>query len=257
MRFGPSLTARIIAVTRGAAGRPAVATGDANGEDRLVRSLQWPPAFRVPGMTAYVAARTELFDEALLRACEAGVEQVVIAGAGYDGRALRFRKPGVTFFEVDHPRTQADKIERLTSLGVDVRDVRFVPLDLRAGTIADALATAGHDGEKPTHVLCEGLTPYVSETALLQLLRSLAARASPASTLAIDALGPGRGFAFFARTGVRFVRWGTAALGEPMVTLLAPTDVEALLRRAGWTPVETVPIGATFPVTFTLAEVRG
>jgi len=37
----------------------------------------------------------------------------VILGAGYDDRALRFRSPGVRFFELDHPDTQADK--RLTA----------------------------------------------------------------------------------------------------------------------------------------------
>jgi O-methyltransferase involved in polyketide biosynthesis len=37
-------------------------------------------------MAAYIAARTEFFDNRLLQACELGCQQVVIVGAGYDGR---------------------------------------------------------------------------------------------------------------------------------------------------------------------------
>jgi methyltransferase (TIGR00027 family) len=63
-----------------------------------------------------MAARTRFFDSGLLHACERGVGQVVIVGAGYDGRPLRFRRPGVTFYELDHPATQADKRARLAEV---------------------------------------------------------------------------------------------------------------------------------------------
>jgi O-methyltransferase involved in polyketide biosynthesis len=59
-------------------------------------------------------------------AIDRGVKQVVILGAGYDGRALRFRTPGVRFFEVDHPATQIDKLRRLAALGVSVAGISFV-----------------------------------------------------------------------------------------------------------------------------------
>ena len=66
----------------------------------------------------FIRARTVFFDDAVLDAIDRGVKQVVILGAGYDGRALRFRTPGVQFFEVDHPATQVDKLRRLAYLGV-------------------------------------------------------------------------------------------------------------------------------------------
>jgi methyltransferase (TIGR00027 family) len=64
-----------------------------------------------------MARRTAFFDRASLAALERGVRQVVVLGAGYDGRALRFATPGVTWFEVDHPATQSDKRARLAALG--------------------------------------------------------------------------------------------------------------------------------------------
>jgi hypothetical protein len=63
-----------------------------------------------------IIARTRFFDGRVLAAISAGTGQVVILGAGYDDRALRFRSPGVRFFELDHPATQADKARRLRAL---------------------------------------------------------------------------------------------------------------------------------------------
>ncbi len=60
-------------------------------------------------MHEYLRARTAFFDQAVVDSIDSGVRQVVIGGAGYDGRALRYAKPGVRWFEVDHPSTQADK----------------------------------------------------------------------------------------------------------------------------------------------------
>jgi methyltransferase (TIGR00027 family) len=93
-------------------------------------------------MAAFVAARTAFFDEQLLRACATGNHQVVIVGAGYDGRSLRFRQPNIAFFELDHPATQADKLARLNDPGVDASDVRFVPLDIGCDSPVEALASS-------------------------------------------------------------------------------------------------------------------
>ena len=75
-----------------------------------------------PGrMHEYLRARTAFFDRAWCSALERGVRQVVIGGAGYDGRALRYASPGGRWFEVDHPATQSDKVERVARLNVAPR----------------------------------------------------------------------------------------------------------------------------------------
>jgi methyltransferase (TIGR00027 family) len=112
-------------------------------------------------MRAYIAVRTEFFDSGLLQACERGVGQVVIVGAGYDGRSLRFRQPGVTFYEIDHPATQADKRARLAEVAAHMEDVRFVAADFRQDSVVEALTTAGHDRRAATHFMAEGLTSYL------------------------------------------------------------------------------------------------
>ena len=66
-------------------------------------------------MADLIALRTATIDGAVRDAIAAGARQLVILGAGYDGRAWRLADlAGVKVFEVDHPATQADKRARAT-----------------------------------------------------------------------------------------------------------------------------------------------
>lgn len=85
---------------------------------------------------AYLAARTRFYDGVVDQALDAGVRQVVVIAAGYDSRAWRLARPGVRFFEVDHPATQTDKARRSppdgptyvgADVGVDPFDDSFAP----------------------------------------------------------------------------------------------------------------------------------
>jgi O-methyltransferase involved in polyketide biosynthesis len=80
--------------------------------------------------------------------------QIVIVGAGYDDRSLRFPRDGIRFVEVDHPATQEDKCARLSRLGLAADDVRFVAMDLEAPT-TDGLLDDALDPDVPTTVLAE------------------------------------------------------------------------------------------------------
>jgi methyltransferase (TIGR00027 family) len=255
-RGRPSLTARNVATIRLALGRPALASGDPEGEDRLARSLRAPLPWQLPGMAAYIAARTEFFDNRLLQACERGCQQVVIVGAGYDGRSLRFRQPGVTFYEVDHPTTQADKLARLGEVAASAEEVRFVAADIRRDSVVEALTMAGHDRRAATHFMCEGLTSYLPMALLSNLLRSLGCRAAPRSTIAIDFVAPARDRSTASWLLLRLVRAGTALMGERMVTVVTAEEAASLLRDTGWHDVEVTRPGVSMPVALTTAVIR-
>jgi methyltransferase (TIGR00027 family) len=207
-------------------------------------------------MRPYVAARTRFFDEELIRAYDRGVRQVVIVGAGYDGRSLRFRRPGVTFFEVDHPVTQADKLRRFRALAIDASDVRFVPLDIGRTSITDALGAAGHERSAPTLFMCEGVTPYVPMADLRSLVAHLSDVASPSSSLAIDFFLPTAGRSAVSRALVGAVRMGTAVMGEPVITMLTREDAEVLLTRARWSQLEWRSPALAFPAAFAEASAK-
>ena len=178
--------------------RPSSPTGDPAAERRLAESLAEGLDLEAlqqrragagrgdDGFLRFLVLRTRFFDEAVVRALEAGVRQIVILGAGYDARALRFRTPGVRFFEVDHPATQADKRARLEQVGASLDGITFVTADFTEAELAAALAAAGHDPAQPTQFLCEGVLRYLPEQWFHELLRVPAQLATPGSELAVS-----------------------------------------------------------------------
>jgi methyltransferase (TIGR00027 family) len=97
----------------------------------------------------------------------------VLIGAGYDGRALRYAKPGVRWFEVDHPATQADKRQRLGRLEIPADDVTFVAADLAGDDVSAALSEAGFAPDAPSLLLGEGVVVYLDPGVLARVLAQL------------------------------------------------------------------------------------
>jgi methyltransferase (TIGR00027 family) len=169
-----------------------------------------------------------------VRALGDGVTQIVLLGAGYDSRALRFRSAGVTFFEVDHPATQADKRERLATADVSTDGIEFVAADFTEAGLASALAAHGHDPAVRSLVVCEGVLRYLSEQWFRALLESAAAVSAPGTEFAvtIPTRGPDRDDD--ARRAREEHEQRLADLGEPVLTV-PERDVAMLwLAEAGW-----------------------
>ena len=175
-----------------------------------------------------IVERTAFIDDETLRAVTAGIDQVVLVGAGYDGRALRFRRTGVRFFEVDHPATQADKRRRLEALGTPLGNVSFVELDLMSDRVDVALARAGHRDDRPSLFVCEGLVRYLSRVAIGRMLAGLRSRAARGSRLLVTAA---ESAGVDHRLGRRFY---LAAIGEPVRSSFTVGEFGRQLARAGW-----------------------
>src|ERR1041385_3218213 len=91
-------------------------------------------------MSDMMALRTVAIDTAVRDAIGRGAKQLVILGAGYDGRAWRMKElAGVKVFEVDHPATQADKRAKVARLGAAIGTVSFVPSDFERESFGDLL----------------------------------------------------------------------------------------------------------------------
>jgi len=213
--------------------REPAAYGDAESDERLARDVAGSISVDPNGMMVpYLRARTLFFDRVVVRALDAGVTQVVIAAAGYDGRALRFAKSGVRWFEVDHPDTQRDKRTRLERLGITTDGVAFVPADFVVDDVAASLEAAGHDASRTTLFLCEGVAVYLEVEVLARLLRALRARANEHARLAIS-LSVDTGSPAVAQRRARFGA-AVAAIGEPARTVLTVDDATSLFERTGW-----------------------
>jgi methyltransferase (TIGR00027 family) len=232
----PSRTSQAVAVTRARFDRPHSRDGDPDAQVRLCAGMRAPQVVR---LRPHLEARTRFIDAQVMGAIDRGVPQIVVLGAGYDDRALRFRTPGVRFFEVDHPDTQADKRRRLEATECDIDAVTLVPADFRVDDLATALAAAGQRNDAPTLFLGEGLLVYLDEGAIVGLLGRARARAAPASglvaTLAVHPDGIDSRVVLDRANASR-----PAARAEPWRTILPASSHLQLLVRSGWEPVEVV-----------------
>ncbi|QSQ25764.1 SAM-dependent methyltransferase [Pyxidicoccus parkwayensis] len=137
--------------------------------------------------TDLLALRTLTIDAHVRDALAQGARQLVILGAGLDGRAYRLRElSDVRVFEVDHPATQAWKQRRASVLPVMAKSLAFVPVDFERDSLDAALTRAGHDSSAPTVWIWEGVVMYLTTEALRTTLRVLTARSAPGSTAIIQ-----------------------------------------------------------------------
>jgi methyltransferase (TIGR00027 family) len=228
---GGSQTAQRVAAIRAGFERPTSPQGDGDAQRLLCVGMGAPP--RAPWLRPHLLARTRFFDEATLAAIARGVGQVVVLGAGYDDRALRFRTPGVWFFELDHAATQADKRRRLAAGGLSTDRIELIAADFGHDEVGALLADAGHRSERDTLFICEGLLVYLDGAAIVTLLAALAARASAASTLAASLAIHPAGLDPKSVAAAANARRGLGA-SEPWVTILTLQAHLDLLHDAGW-----------------------
>src|SRR5215470_12522585 len=171
-----------------------------------------------------MVARTVAIDDAVRGASS---PQLVILGAGLDGRAWRMPElGGTTVFEVDHPDTQREKRERVAALTQAARDVRFAPVDFTRDNLDDALAAAGHDPALATTWLWEGVVMYLTPADIETTLAVIEHRSAAGSRLIVEYHSP----ALMLRLIGPIVR----RLGEPLRSAFTADTMRALLARYGF-----------------------
>jgi methyltransferase (TIGR00027 family) len=229
-----SVTAQRVAAHRLTFDRVPAPYGDPAADTALARDVAAAAAVEPGPMREYLRARTRFFDGVVTRALSRGFAQIVTGAAGYDGRSLRYARPGVLWFEVDLPATQQDKRSRLDRLGIDSRYLRFVAADFTVDPVAGLLVSAGLDPGRPSLFLLEGVAVYLEEAvlgSLLAQLRRIAAEGSRlAVSLSVNSTSPERA----ARRAA--FQAAVAAVGEPARSVVAATDAGTLLESTGWRP---------------------
>lgn len=142
-----------------------------------------------PHAGLYTAVRTAFIDDEVLSAIARGVDQVVLLGAGLDSRAARLARPGVRFFEVDRPASQADKLRRARAVpGYPLSAACHVPCELGRADFLEALAEAegAFDAARPALIVWEGVSFYLTEAAVRATLRRVAEGCHPRTTIVFD-----------------------------------------------------------------------
>jgi methyltransferase (TIGR00027 family) len=226
---GPSITARRVAAYRLGFTRVPAPYGDAHADERLAADVAAGQELAAGRMREYLEARTRFFDRVVVGAIGRGVRQIVVGAAGYDGRALRYARSGVRWFEVDHPATQRDKRDRLARLGLDAGQVQFVEADFTRDPIAERLTAGGLNPGQLSLFLLEGIAVYLEPAVLDRVLTEFRHVTRAGSRLAISVSTSG------ARGEARSRFQATvAALGEPARSTLEAGQAAEVLARAGW-----------------------
>jgi methyltransferase (TIGR00027 family) len=226
---GPSATARRVAAYRLGFTRVPAPYGDADADAALAADVAAGQESAADRMREYLEARTRFFDRVVVAAIGRGVRQIVVGAAGYDGRALRYARSGVHWFEVDHPATQRDKRDRLARLGLDAGQVRFVEADFTHDPVAERLTAAGLDPRKLSLFLLEGVAVYLELPVLERVLAQFRLVARPGSRLALSVSVSSADAAARSR-----FQASVATLGEPAKSDLNADEATGLLARRGW-----------------------
>ena len=212
MRTGlPSFTAMVVAGAR------------ALRESRVARLLSL-------GRVEHIDLRTRAIDDVV---SSVAAPQLVLLGAGLDTRAYRMSALAEAIvLEVDHPATQAFKRARSGRRTLAAREVRFVGVDFERDDLGERLDACGHDVEKPTTWIWEGVTPYLTEEAIDATLGVVEARSAEGSALVMTYVTPD--LETIPRALRPLVLPGLRLLGEPLRGLVTSERAHALVRAHGF-----------------------
>ena len=139
----------------------------------------------------WIQLRTRALDDVLLEYARSGGDQLVILGAGFDCRAQRFAAElaRARIYEIDHPATQARKRALLQRAGDVPAPVEYLAWDFEAhgaDRLPAVLRERGLDPERPTLVLLEGVTMYLSEAAIESTVACVRALGAAGSIFAFN-----------------------------------------------------------------------
>jgi len=189
----------------------------------------------------FTAARSRIAEDALSKAVEGGVRQVVILGAGLDTFALRNPHGAleIRIYEVDHPATQAGKRERLVEAEIAIPpSLIFVAVDFEQHDLGGKLAAAGFQQNSPAFFTWLGVVPYLTEDAIGRILDYISSIAN--SEVVFDYVEPPEAFSEELRQIEKARAEQLEKMGERSSTRFEPAGMAAILRSHGFCDIEDV-----------------
>lgn len=129
-----------------------------------------------------IRLRTRFIDDAVRDGLEAGLDQIVVLGAGFDARGLRMheiRERNVSLYEVDTGEQLARKRKLLASAGFELTPrVRYVPFDFDDAAFETALPSAleakGFRSGAGALFVWEGVIGYIGDDEIDRSMRVMA-----------------------------------------------------------------------------------
>jgi len=206
--------------------------------DAEFESSRYGRAFR-----AFMVARSRLTEDHLAAAVAQGLAQYVVLGAGLDTFAYRNPFPQIRVFEVDFPATQEWKRSLLETAGISVpSNLTFVPLDFEHMTLADGLAAAAFDSDKPAFFGWLGVVPYLSLPAFQATLETIG-RLREGSGVCFDFAQPPELIEPQYLPAFQALAARVAAAGEPFRLFFSREQLTEQFVAAGFSRIEILTPG--------------
>lgn len=188
---------------------------------------------------AFMVARSRYAEDQLAASVARGVSQYLILGAGLDTSAYRVATPkNAQVFEVDHPNTQAWKMERLRAAKIPIPDfVHFVSVDFERQDLASELHAAGFQTDQSTFVSWLGVVPYLTKEAAEYTFGFLG-RLPKGSGVVFDYSVPRSSLGFMERLALDALSRRVARAGEPFRLFFTSEELNTFLTGLGFRDIE-------------------
>ena len=150
-------------------------------------NFKWP--FFPKGIYEYVIARTKYIDNIFKESIENGIEQILLFGAGFDTRAVRFAEKNIKIkiFELDTLYTQTAKINQFKKRGISIpENTILISIDFNVDSLSEKLESNGFKRNKTTLFIMEGIIQYLNKEAVDELFKLLYELAEPESKVVFD-----------------------------------------------------------------------
>ena len=141
------------------------------------------------GIYEYTIARTRYIDAVFKETLAEGFEQILIFGAGFDTRALRFQTEGgnTKIFELDVPITQEAKLDQYAKRGLSIpANVEFISIDFDKESLSEKLEEAGFGRGGRSLFVLEGLLMYLQPESVDKTFKVIEEFAGEGSEVVFD-----------------------------------------------------------------------
>jgi methyltransferase (TIGR00027 family) len=187
----------------------------------------------------FTTARSRIAEDALARAVERGVRQIVILGAGLDTFALRNPHGGLEIYEVDHPATQAWKLERLAEAQIALPPWLVpVPVDFERDDVGEKMVAAGFQQNSPAFFTWLGVVTYLTQDAIGRTLAYMSSIQN--SEVVFDYMEPPEAFSEELRQLEKERTEQLKKMDERSVSRFEPAGIAALLHLHGFCAIEDI-----------------
>jgi methyltransferase (TIGR00027 family) len=141
------------------------------------------------GIYEYTIARTKYVDGVFKDVLAGGFDQILIFGAGFDTRALRFQQQAgdTRIFELDVPITQQAKLGQYQRRGLAIpANVAFISIDFDRESLSEKLEEAGYRRGGRSLFVLEGLVMYLQPESVDETFKTIEEFAGEGSEVVFD-----------------------------------------------------------------------